>query len=192
MAKIKAILISLFWTFCSLYSYSVPSDAHDCVIATASYYVGTMEKGGNNKGFDDSSFERSMRLVGWYPGAAWCSFAVKMFLNSCGVPNTITGFSPSSYNKKDVIYTDGEFKQTYKDKDVLIMSLSYEKFRNVKARYKAIGHTGVVLEIGSHSITTIEGNTNDLGTRDSRTGDGVFRKKRPLNKKIHITRWKKE
>jgi hypothetical protein len=40
-------------------------------------------------------------------------------------------------------------------------------------------------------VQTIEGNTNEFGERDSRIGDGVYKKIRPLNRSIHITRWKK-
>jgi hypothetical protein len=111
-------------------------------------------------------------------------------LDECDVPNTISGWSPTAYNKKDVIYTNGKFYQKFMSGDVLVMTLSYNKFKNT-GRYKAIGHTGIVDAIGKYSVRTIEGNTNDAGARDSRGGDGVYVKIRPLNKSIHITRWKK-
>ena len=91
-------------------------------------------------------------------------------------------------NKKDVIYDDGKFLKSYSEGDVLIMTLSYN---DRKGRFKNIGHTGVVVKVGKTSVRTIEGNTNDLGMRDSRTGDGVYVKIRPLNKSIQITRWAK-
>ena len=109
-------------------------------------------------------------------------------LEECGIANTITGWSPSSYNRADVIYTGGKFVKSFRDGDVLIMSLSYSKS---SSRYKGIGHTGIVDRIGENSVRTIEGNTNQQGMRDSRTGDGVYYKVRPLSKNIHITRWKK-
>ena len=130
-----------------------------------------------------------MKQQGWKPGYAWCSFFVMAVLNECGIPNTITGWSPSAYNRRDVIYTDGKFVQPYSDKDALVMTLSYNKFKG--KRYKAIGHTGIVDKIGRYSVRTIEGNTNEQGMRDSRTGDGVYYKIRPLSKNLHITRWKK-
>jgi hypothetical protein len=111
-------------------------------------------------------------------------------LSECSIPNTITGWSPSAYNKEDVIYTNGRFYQKYSMRDVLVMTLSYyNKMSN--GRYKSIGHTGIVYAVGRYSVQTIEGNTNEFGARDSRSGDGVFKKIRPLNKSIHITRWKK-
>jgi hypothetical protein len=130
-----------------------------------------------------------MKQEGWLPGYAWCSFFVMAMLNECGIPNSITGWSPTAYNKRDVIFTDGKFVKTFNDDDVLIMTLSYASFR--KQRYKGIGHTGIVDRVGKYSVRTIEGNTNDQGMRDSRSRDGVYYKIRPLTKNLHITRWGK-
>jgi hypothetical protein len=105
------------------------------------------------------------------------------------VPNSVTGWSPTAYNRKDVIFTDGRFYQSFKDGDVLVATFTYSNFR--KSRYKGIGHTGIVDRIGEHSIRTIEGNTNEQGMRDSRSRDGVYIKIRPLSKNTHITRWKR-
>jgi hypothetical protein len=112
-------------------------------------------------------------------------------LDECDIPNTITGWAPTAYNKKDVIFTNGKFYQSYSSGDVLVMTLSYYDAASSK-RYKGIGHTGIVELIGKYSVRTIEGNTNERGTRDSRTGDGVYRKVRPLSRNLHITRWKQK
>lgn len=142
-------------------------------------------------GFTNFEFQSELEKVGWKKGQAWCAYTVIMALNKCGVKHTITGWSPTSYNRRDVIFTDGEFKQSFDKNDVITMSLSYDKFKSDKSRYKGIGHTGLAEKIGTKSIITIEGNTNDLGNRDSRTGDGVYRKRRPLTKQTHLTRWRK-
>jgi hypothetical protein len=157
---------------------------------TAESFIGIVEKGGNNKGFTDPYFRKLMEKQGWRPGYAWCSFFVMGVLGECGIPHTITGWSPTAYNRKDVIFTNGKFLQSYSTNDVLVMTLSYGD-KNSKTRYKGIGHTGIVELVGKYSVRTVEGNTNDRGTRDSRTGDGVFRKVRPLSRNLHITRWKK-
>jgi hypothetical protein len=161
-----------------------------CVRVTANSYVGVKEKGGNNRGFTDKELKNMMADVGWKPGYAWCSFFVRAILDACNIPNTVTGWSPTAYNKKDVIFTNGRFYQSFKPGDVMVMTLSYQKFRNT-GRYKGIGHTGIVDAIGQYSVRTIEGNTNNAGARDSRGGDGVYVKIRPLNSNLHITRWKK-
>ena len=188
MAKSKIIYAYLLWLFLFLCSGAVHANDGYCVRATAQSFVGVHEKGGNNQGFNDAYFRKLMTAQGWLPGYAWCSFFVMAMLEECGIANTITGWSPTSYNRNDVIYTGGKFIKSFRDADVLIMSLSYSKS---SSRYKGIGHTGIVDRIGEHSVRTIEGNTNQQGMRDSRTGDGVYYKVRPLSKNIHITRWKK-
>jgi hypothetical protein len=152
--------------------------------------VGVKERGGNNRAFTDSDLQKKMAAVGWKPGYAWCAFFVRAILDECGIENDISGWSPTAYNKEDVIYTNGRFYQSYRNRDVLVMTLSYSKFKNTR-RYKAIGHTGIVDRINERSVRTIEGNTNERGDRDSRSRDGVYVKIRPLSKNIHITRWKK-
>ena len=159
-----------------------------CVRATAASFVGVREKGGNNQGFGDKELQKMMAAVGWKPGYAWCSFFVMAMLDECGISHTISGWAPTAYNRKDVIFTDGRFYQSFKEGDVLVMTLSYN---DRKGRYKNIGHTGIVDRIGEHSIRAIEGNTNEQGMRDSRSRDGVYVKIRPLSKNTHITRWKK-
>ena len=151
--------------------------------------MGVREKGGNNQGFNDKALLILMKQEGWKPGYAWCSFFVMAMLNECGIKHSINGWAPTAYNKNDVIFTDGKYVQAFSDRDVLVMTLSYP---NVKGnRFKKIGHTGIVDKVGKYSVRTIEGNTNEQGMRDSRTGDGVYYKIRPLNKNLHITRWGK-
>ena len=191
MAKNKVISICLLLILSIIPLYSVVADDGYCVRVTANSYVGVREKGGNNKGFTDRELKNMMTAVGWKPGYAWCSFFVRALLDACDIPNNITGWSPTAYNKNDVIFTNGRFYQSFKSGDVMTMTLSYQKFKNT-GRYKSIGHTGIVDAIGQYSVRTIEGNTNDNGARDSRGGDGVYVKIRPLNKNLHITRWKKQ
>jgi hypothetical protein len=189
MAKNKIVLICLFCVSIIIPNDSLVGNDGYCVRVTAASFVGVKEKGGNNKGFNDPALQVLMRQEGWLPGYAWCSFFVMAMLNECGVTNNITGWSPTAYNKHDVIFTDGKFKQQYTDNDVLVMTLSYSNFR--KQRFKGIGHTGVVDRVGRYSVRTIEGNTNEQGMRDSRSQDGVYYKIRPLTKNLHITRWGK-
>ena len=190
MAKNNLIRLCLLWFALSIPVYTVADNDGYCVRATAASFVGVMEKGGNNQAFNDRELQKMMAAVGWKPGYAWCAFFVRAILDECGIENSISGWSPTSYNRKDVIFTDGRFYQSFKDGDVLVMAMSYSKFKNT-GRNKAIGHTGIVDRISKHSVRTIEGNTNEQGMRDSRSRDGVYIKIRPLSKNIHITRWKR-
>jgi hypothetical protein len=189
MAKNNLIRLCLLWFALSIPVHIVADNDGYCVRATAASFVGVKEKGGNNQGFGDKELQKMMAAVGWKPGYAWCAFFVRAILDECGIENNITGWSPSAYNRKDVIYTDGRFYQSFRDGDVLVATYTYSNFK--KSRYKGIGHTGIVDRIGEHSIRAIEGNTNEQGMRDSRSRDGVYVKIRPLSKNTHITRWRK-
>lgn len=186
MAKNKIIFTCLFWfSVCNAYFAYPKYVADNCINDIAETQVGVTEQGGNNKGLQVEDY---LKAVGLKSGNPWCAAFVRWVFDICGIKSNITGWSPTSYNKNDVIYTDGKFYNTvYKNQDVLIMSLSYDKF--LKTRFKGIGHTGIINKINTYSVVTIEGNTNQDSARDSRTGDGVLIKKRPLNKKLNITRW---
>jgi hypothetical protein len=175
---------------CCIPLYSVLADDGYCVRVTAETFVGVKEQGGNNAGFNNKELTQLLKAEGWKPGYAWCSFFVMAMLDECGISHSITGWSPTAYNKQDIIFTDGKFVQSYKDGDALVMTLSYPSYKRV--RFKGIGHTGIVDKISKYSVRTIEGNTNEQGMRDSRTRDGVYYKIRPLNKNLHITRWAKK
>jgi hypothetical protein len=189
MAKSSIVSLLICVLLCCVPVHLTHADDGYCVRVTSAAFVGVKEKGGNNMGFNDKALTILLKQEGWLPGYAWCSFFVMAMLNECGIPNTITGWSPTAYNKRDVIYTDGKFLQAFSDKDVLVMTLSYNSFKG--KRFKGIGHTGIVDRVSKYSVRTIEGNTNEQGMRDSRTRDGVYYKIRPLSKNLHITRWKK-
>lgn len=50
-----------------------------------------------------------------------------------------------------------------------------------------IGHIGYVIDVGEYSVVTSEGNTNVQG---SRTGIGVFNRRRPMSSVREFVRWK--
>lgn len=182
MAKNITLLVALCFLFCLLPIRALYANDGDCVRLSAYSYVGVHEVGGNNKGFSDYYFRQLMVAQGWMPGYAWCSFFVMGVLDECGISNTITGWSPTAFNPKDIIFYKGKFQQSFEKNDVLVMTLQYKQ---------RIGHTGIVITVNKNSVRTIEGNTNQAGQRDSRTGDAVLVKIRPLTKNLYITRWKK-
>lgn len=125
--------------------------------------------------------------VGWYRSAPWCAFSLKLVYKLAGIKTTVTGWSPTAYNKRHVIFTDGKLYEPIKPGDS--GTLSYKKYRNNKSRYKAIGHAFIIKKtIGNSAVVTGEGNTDGNGERE---GNGYYEKIRPLNANIHITRWDK-
>jgi hypothetical protein len=194
MAKI--IILSYLLLLIPLYAYTgVPSDNSDCLteyqekaaiaVQIADSFEGIKEVG-SNQGFNNKNFERMMLDVGWWKGAAWCAFSLKLIYKLAGIQTTVTGWSPTAYNKKHVIFTDGVLREPIRPGDS--GTLSYAKYKNSK-RYKAIGHAFIVKKsIGNSAVVTGEGNTDGNGSRE---GDGFYEKIRPLNANIHITRWDK-
>jgi hypothetical protein len=62
-----------------------------------------------------------------------------------------------------------------------------DKFLLHYANLNRIGHVGFVIHVDEHSIVTNEGNTNVAG---SRTGIGVFNRRRPKSSVRSFVRWK--
>lgn len=192
MAKIKILYFYILFFFYSIFSYSqnnsITSVDAICVKEKALSEVGITENGKNNRG---ERIKEYLNNVGLSEGYAWCAAFVAWVLDNCGIKNSVNAMSTSAFIKSDVIYTDGKFKKSFSNtNDIMLMTLSYDKFKNTN-RYKAIGHTGIVIKLYDTYVNTVEGNTNEAGARDSRAGsDGVYKKIRRLNKNIHITRIK--
>lgn len=156
----------------------------ELAVAISDSFVGIKEKG-NNQSFNNKHFERMMLSIGWYRGAPWCAFVLKLIYTLSDIKTTITGFSPSAYNKKHIIYTNGKLYEPIKPGDA--GTLSYNKFKKDKNRYKGIGHAFIIKETyGKSAIITLEGNTDSDASRE---GNGFYRKIRPLQSNLHITRW---
>jgi hypothetical protein len=195
MAKI--IILSYLFLFIPLYAYTgVPSDNSDCLteyqekaaiaVQISDSFEGIKEIG-NNQGFDNKHFERMMFDVGWWKGAPWCAFALKLVYKLAGIQTTVTGWSPTAYNKRHVIFTDGALREPIRPGDS--GTLSYAKYKNNSKRFKAIGHAFIIKKaVGNSAVVTGEGNTDGDGARE---GNGYYEKIRPLNANIHITRWDK-
>lgn len=162
-------------------------EPYEKIVPIAKSFVGITEVGGNNQGFSDKSYQRRLEKLGWKKGQSWCGYAVMAVLDSAGIKHKITAWSPTSFNKSNVIYTDGEFRKPMREGDV--MSLTYQKFINDKSRYKGIGHTGIVEKTvdNGRNVVTYEGNAQETGGGND--GGGFHKKIRPINKSLHITRW---
>lgn len=194
----KTIILSLLICFLHYTAYSniqigttsYPDSSElkrDLVINIAKSFHGIKEVG-KNEGFTNKEFEKAMRNVGWKTGQAWCSYVVKLIYQLAEVTTNITGWSPSSYNRKDPVYTGGKFIKKPKPADCV--SFTYPKFLSNKSRYKGIGHTGILMEIRPNGLVTAEGNTSDLSLQVVRDGDVYTANKiRPLNSNINISRW---
>lgn len=131
---------------------------------------------------DGREVEMYLRSVGLSKGNPWCAAFVHYCLSKGGVPNSITGYSPTSFNKKNVVMFNHVFtlKPHYAD----VLSFYYP----AKNR---IAHTGFFdKDLGNGIYESVEGNTGDNGAIGNivREGDGVYRKKRSYNSTYAISR----
>lgn len=137
--------------------------------------LGVREKTGNNDGKD---VEKYLKSVGLGKGFAWCAAFVHWCLTEAKVKNSITAWSPTAHNKKNIVYFKGKFKKEPQQADVI--TLYY-------ANKGRIGHTGFFDHMQSENMTVnYEGNTN---RGNSNEGDGVYLTFRPVKTLYSITSW---
>ena len=137
--------------------------------------IGVREATGKNDGKAVAKYLRSVNLG---EGYAWCAAYVRWNFDQVNVKTTITAWSPTAENKRNIVYKNGVFRKDAKYGDVI--TLYYPK----KGR---IGHTGFFDSFESETlISTVEGNTND---RKSNEGDGVYVVFRPIGTIHSISSW---
>lgn len=168
---------SNYYIACLLvFLYSLPLClANDCLKQTYSGEIGVKEASGKN---DGEKVEQYLNSVGLGKGYSWCAAFVKWCMLQCGISSTITAWSPSAHNSKNLVYFRQQTLKSFNAGDVF--TIWYPSL-------KRIGHTGFYdAPAGEDMIYTVEGNTNDGG---SRNGDGVYRRKRRLKTIYSISRW---
>lgn len=146
------------------------------VVETYRAEIGVREATGRN---DGERVEMYLSSCNRKRGDAWCAAFVNWALVVNGADNANSGWSPSWHPKKRIIVQlSGNInRQTPQPGDVFGIWFS---------KLNRIAHTGFIDEWGEQWIITVEGNTNEAGSRE---GDGVYRKRR-LKRQIHtVSNW---
>ena len=169
------VLVLLFWGWNCIAGSPVLNQEkakRDKLVNTAESQLFVREKTGHN---DGKEVEEYLRVTGLGKGNAWCA----AFLAWDHVKNNISSphsaFCPDWF-KSHVVYS--QFSKTIEpfiSQPGQVFGLYFES----KGR---IAHVGMITGETRFSYNTIEGNTNDAGSRE---GDGVYRKirnKRQINK----------
>ena len=147
---------------------------HKLFLAVARDYIGIREIGGDNRG---PSVEFMQKLGEITPGLPWCAAYVNAVAEiACSVKNIISPFEAIDYQG----YVQSYFLHAQAENwlgaahpgDIGMI------YYPTKSRYAHIFIVDAVLEEG---VTTIEGNTNDDG---SRNGVGVFQRFRTVTDRI--------
>ena len=141
------------------------SDIRQRIKTTYSSQVGIREKTGHN---DGAEVEQYLKYVGLKKGQSWCAAFVCWVLGKSGVKNPKAGGCASLLEKGQSI--------TYKSgREAVVPPQRADVFFIWYASKNRVAHTGFIEKWGQQWVETIEGNTNDAGSRE---GDGVYRKKR--------------
>jgi hypothetical protein len=136
------------------------------LVAIYTAEIGVTESGGNNRG---PRVEEYLAATGLPGGNPWCAAFVRWSFDQAGLKTDITAWSPTAYDRKKVVWKNG-WKDEFRQGQVFTIYYS---------RLGRIGHTGFADRmVNENLVETVEGNTNDGGSRE---GDGVYRKKRSLN-----------
>lgn len=131
--------------------------------------IGIRETGGSNRGVHVEKYLASVELGAGY---AWCAAFVSWCYQNAEIQTPLSGWVPSYALKDKRIYHRDKFQlRTPQTGDVFMVWYS---------KLKRPAHIGFIDQWGEKWVTTVEGNTNDDGSRE---GDGVYKKRR-LKKQI--------
>jgi hypothetical protein len=133
--------------------------------------VGVREKTGNNDGVRVETYLRYCKLS---KGNPWCASFVCWVFGQLNIKNPRSGYCPNLFPSKNVIYKRGR-KINIQPKPGDAWGLYFPE----KGR---VAHVGFVDKWQSKYVITVEGNTNEAGSRE---GDGVYRKRRAI-KSIYV------
>jgi hypothetical protein len=146
------------------------------VVAFAKQWVGISERG-VNAGFSNNVFQAMLKRVGWKSGESWCMYFAKAvhydsFPKDRAVINRLlNGRTQESFNN---VLKDNT--NTYR-----IITSGRPRLGDIaiwqNTNNRSTGHAGIVIKSGTNEFTTVEGNTNQAGSRE---GDMVLQKTRPL------------
>lgn len=157
MPYVLAFLMVAYW------AQADQAEDRESVLAAARPLVGEVEDGDNAGEF----VEMVLSSVGLSAGHPWCAAFNYYVFQKAGFASRV----PKSAWSPDWV-SGGERRKHGNPADVFGI---YFPSRG------RVAHTGIVEAQQGPWITTIEGNTNESGSRD---GDGVYRKKRSVNSVI--------
>jgi len=159
----------------TIYIDRVKSDMADVYIDTLKRYLGTRELTGNNDGVNVEKFTRVACNMG---KVAYCAgyLAYGLKVNGISIPDCAC-WSPCMVPDNKIVWRRGDSHQLNKGE---IFGLYFQS-------KKRVAHVGAVIEdFGDGWILTIEGNTDDAGSRE---GNGVFTRLRHKSQLYVAAKW---
>lgn len=173
MAKNKNIIGAVLGLIICLCAFGQTS-VRDQLEYTYLQEIGTREATGKNDGVKVETYLKTCKLTA---GSAWCAAFVNWcYLQHC-LPRPNSGWSPAWFPvpRTHLVATLGAY-----------VPKNGDAFGIYFANKKRIAHVGMVHRWGEKFVDTVEGNTNEAGSRE---GDGVYHKRR-LKKQIYaVSNW---
>lgn len=128
--------------------------------------IGVREATNNN---DGARVEEYLATTGFVKGSAWCASFVTWCFLQADVKAVVSAWSPSWFPASAVIYTHNA-SGNKEPRTADVFGIYYQNLGR-------IAHVGFVDEWPANQtvFVTVEGNTNDTGSRE---GDGVYKKRR--------------
>jgi hypothetical protein len=159
-------------------SRDINYNCQECIIKCYTDQLGVREATGRN---DGPEVEAYLASVGFKAGAPWCAAFVHWVLLQCQASRVRSAWSPSWFPNSRVIMdrSKGKLEESPVAGDV---------FGIWFASKKRIAHVGFVSEWQADKdyCVTVEGNTNEAGSRE---GDGVYKKRRLKRQIYKVSRW---
>lgn len=163
MAKNISFLLA-FIVLCGLNSSAQSSiSLRDGVKKTYTAAIGVRERTGRNDGAD---VEKYLAYVWLKPGNPWCAAFVSWTLGQNGIKKARSGGCVQLMEQGTTIVKSHKITRTPNPGDVFFIYYPAKK---------RVAHTGFIDQWKSTYLITVEGNTNEVGSRE---GDGVYRKRR--------------
>lgn len=156
-------------------SYAQSGDTGSTIIrhkVTSTYtsQIGVRELTGNN---DGKAVETYLRYCGLSKGEPWCASFVCWVYGQNNVLNPRSGYCPDLFKQKNLVWKRNSHRNATPRQGDIFGIYFPERQR--------IAHTGFIDKWGTTQVSTVEGNTNQSGSRE---GDGVYRKIR-LTRQIY-------
>lgn len=147
--------------------------SRNAVKAVYTSQIGVREATGSN---DGKVVESYLKVTGLGAGYAWCAAFVAWTFEQAGIKASKSAYSPSWFPMRNTIWKQGKGQQPQAG-DVFGIWFSN---RN------RIAHVGFVDSWGAKEVITVEGNTNEAGSRE---GDGVYKKRRLIRQIYAVSNW---
>jgi hypothetical protein len=143
------------------------------------------EKLADNTAFVSKTFRALLDKQGFYNGAAWCAFFVKVFLayfysfDTAWISKNLTGSARGNLSTIEELNAKGDMRYIAirKNEPQVGDIVVWENMEKGKAGQ---GHTGIITAITNSTWSTIEGNTG--ASKDTREGQLVAAKTRSIDR----------